>query len=191
MDRNQIRQVVTAQFYQSLAENSVQVQSIPQSELQAIVNALADGVFAALAAVQDETRGPMPSAPAGIAGAAVPAATDSEVAFEEKLIWRGRPYLTIGTVYELTSQRLRVIQGLLGNSIQEIELIRVEDTKVKQHVGERMLDIGDVTIISDDATTPQVVLNNVSNPVEVRELVRKAVLEEKQRRGIRYRVELE
>jgi hypothetical protein len=27
----------------------------------------------------------------------------------EQQLWRGRPYLTIGTVYELTSQRIRVM----------------------------------------------------------------------------------
>jgi hypothetical protein len=38
---------------------------------------------------------------------------------------------------------------------------------------------------------PEVVLNNVRNPVDVREMIRKATQEEKQRRGLRYREELE
>ena len=186
MDRNQIRQVVTSQFYQSLAESGVQVKSIPQNELQEIITTLADSIFAVFSAVDDTPRGPVPT---GQAGAPNPAADDQS--FEEKLVWRGRPYLTIGTIYELTTQRLRIIQGLFGQTVQEIELVRVKDTAVKQHVGERLLDIGDIIIISDDATTPQVVLNNIPNPVEVRELIRKATMEEKQRRGIRYRVELD
>jgi hypothetical protein len=187
MDRNQIRQVITAQFYQSLAENRVQVQSIPQSELQAIVNALADGVFAALSAVEDEGVGPVASAPRS--AGPPPAATEGEM--PETLLWRGRPYLTIVSLYEVTTQRICISRGLLGHTVQEIELVRVKDSAVKQHMGERMLDIGDVTVISDDATTPEVTLHNVSNPVELREIIRKAVIEEKQRRGIRYRVELE
>ena len=188
MDRDQVRQVITAQFYQSLAENRIQVQSIPQSELQGIVNALADGLFAALIAVQDEMATPVGGTPRT---APAPAAPSAPAETAETLLWRGRPYLTIGTVYEITTQRIRISSGLLGNTVQEIELVRVKDSKVKQHMGERMLDIGDVTIISDDATTPEVTLNNVSNPIEVRELIRKATIEEKERRGIRYRVELD
>lgn len=177
MDRNQVRQVVTAQFYQSLAENKAQVQSIPQTELQAIVNALADGVFAALAAVEQEGDAVQQSA----------SSTTSSTPEEERLIWRGRPYLSIGTAYELTTQRLRIIHGFIGHSIDEIELVRVHDTKVKQHMGERALNIGDITIFADDSTTPIVVLNNISDPVEVREMLRKAVIEERQRRGLTYR----
>jgi hypothetical protein len=34
------------------------------------------------------------------------------------------------------------------------------------------------------------VLHNVTDPIEVRELIRKAVNEEKERRGLRYREEM-
>lgn len=186
MERNQIRQVVTAQFYQSLAENRVQIASIPQSELQAIVNALADGVFAALAAVESEADRPLthPQPTAMTAPLSAPG-TD-----EEQILWRGRPYLSIGTVYELTTQRLRIIRGILGNTVDEIELVRVRDSRVKQHMGERLLDVGDITILSEDPSQPEVVLQNVTNPLEVRELIRKAMQEEKERRGVRYREDL-
>lgn len=195
MERNQIRQVVTAQFYQSLAENNVQIQSIPQSELQAIVNSLADGVFAALAAVESEGDRPPGNSPMGVQAAAMaakdPNNPDAIVDVEEQLLWRGRPYLTIGTLYEITTQRIRIRRGILGNTIEEVELVRVKDTRVKQHLGERVLDIGDVTVISNDASMPEVVLHNVSDPVTVRELIRKAVNDEKKRRGLRYREDLE
>lgn len=106
---------------------------------------------------------------------------------QEVLIWRGRPYLTLGTIYELTSQRLRVIRGLVSNAIDEVELVRVQDTRVTQNAGERMFDIGDIAIISGDVSNPDLVLYNVRNPVEVREAIRKAVYEERQRRNMLYR----
>ena len=106
------------------------------------------------------------------------------------LVWRGRPYLTIGTIYELTSQRLRIIRGVVSNAIEEVELVRVRDTAVKQNVGERMFDIGDITIFSSDQTTPTKVLFNVRNPVEVREMIRKAVYEERERRKMLYREDM-
>jgi hypothetical protein len=110
---------------------------------------------------------------------------------QEVMIWRGRPYLTLGTIYELTSQRLRVIRGLVSNAIDEIELVRVQDTRVTQSAGERMFDIGDIAIISGDATSPALVLYNVRDPIQVREAIRKAVYEERQRRRMLYREDME
>lgn len=182
MDQNQVRQVITAQFYQSLTASGVQVQSLSQDELQGIVNALADGVFAAMAALQDEAFD-------GHAQPTARGATPNEPVVEVNL-WRGRPFLTIGVIYELTSQRLRIIRGIFGNVIEEIELVRVKDTNVKQHAGERMLDVGDITVISTDSSTPEKVLHNVSDPLTVREMIRKATIEEKERRGLLYREEL-
>lgn len=187
MQRDEIRQTVSTQFFQSLADTGTQITALPQDQLQAIVHAMADSVFAAIAAVEDEQM----SAPMS-RGAATPMYNSEEPmeVVEEKEIWRGRPYLTVGTVYELTNQRIRVIRGILGNRIEEVELVRVRDTKFKQHLGERMLDVGDITVISTDPTTPELVLNNVKNPIEVRELIRKAVIEEKNRRGLRYREDM-
>ncbi|MFN8495114.1 MAG: PH domain-containing protein [Caldilineaceae bacterium] len=188
MQRDDVRKAVTAQFYQSLSESGVQITALPQNQLQAVVNALADGVFAAMAAVEAQTD-TLTSNVAGATRAAAPqsSATPNVGNYPETLLWRGRPYLTLGTVYELTSQRLRVLTGMLTNNVDEVELIRVHDTQVKQHIGERMLNVGDIHIFADDNTSPELVLNNVQNPMEVRELIRKAVLEERARRGLTYR----
>jgi hypothetical protein len=198
MQRDQVRQVITAQVYQSLSENNIQIRSIPPNELQALINALADGVFAAIEAVEDEgdigvgdTRIAGNPMAAAMGPGGHPDAGDFGPDVPETLLWRGRPYLTIGTRYELTTQRIRILRGILGNTVEEIELVRVKDTNVKQHVGERILDVGDITIHSTDATSPQWVLHNVRDPIEVREMIRKAVMEEKQRRGLRYREDLE
>ncbi|MFN8446018.1 MAG: PH domain-containing protein [Caldilineaceae bacterium] len=189
MQRDQMRQIVNDAVQKSLTESNVTMSAIPSGQLNALVNALADGMFAALSAVEESTDAQPSATPTALPNSF--ASVDPQHLAEEKLLWRGRPYMTIGTVYELTSQRLRIIRGLLGNQIEEIELIRVRDTKVKQHVGERLLDVGDITVISADSVTPTIVLNNVRNPVEVRELVRKAVQVERQRRGMTYREVLE
>ncbi len=187
MQRDEVRQAVSTQFFQSLAEAGTQITALPQDQLQAIVNAMADSVFAAIAAVEDENIG----VPMG-RSAATPMYNSEEPMeeVEEVQIWRGRPYLTVGTIYELTTQRIRVIKGILGNRIEEVELVRVRDTKYKQHLGERMLDVGDITIISNDPSMPELTLHNVKNPIEVREMIRKAMMEEKNRRGLRYREEM-
>lgn len=180
MNRQEVRNTVTTQFYQSLAESGVNVDAIPQAQLQAVVNALADGVFAALDTIESE--GDRAIAPA--------AQQTGDPAAEEVLLWSGRPFLSIGIRYELTSQRIRVIRGLLGRSIEEIELVRVRDTTVRQHVGERTLNVGDVTIVSNDPSNPEYTLNNITTPGDVRELIRRATMAEKQRRGLSYREEM-
>ncbi len=195
MQRDEIRKIVTEQFYNSLTASGVQITAIPSGQLHVLVEAMADGFFAAIAAVEQEgdvpistpipgaiSRPPTPDEP----GISNPAGdTDEEVR-----IWHGRPYLSIGTRYELTSQRLRIYRGILGNQIEEVELIRVKDSKVNQHMGERMLNIGDVSIFSADPSTPEIVLQNIHDPIAVRELVRKTVMHEKSRRGLYYREDI-
>ena len=191
MQRDDIRKAVTAQFYQSLSESGVEITSIPQSQLQAIVNGLADGVFAAFEAVSEEDYQqhthviPMASP----APAPSPDATNFEHETETEL-WSGRPYLSIGTRYVLTSQRLRIIHGIFGKNISQIELVRIRDTLVNQHIGERAVGIGDITIVSNDPSTPEFILHNVSDPVSIQELIRDATMKEKERRGFHYREEM-
>ncbi len=225
MQRDEFRRIVADSVNKSLTDRGAPFSSVPQADLDPLIDAIADGVFAGLVATLDEQT-PDYMAPAAGAVAALPStvewplppapvsdprqeATDTSRAAssskrgaelldsvppassnEEVLLWRGRPYMTIGRIYELTSQRLRVIHGIVSNQIEEIELVRVRDTKVTQNVGERMFDIGDITIISGDATSPEKVLYNVKDPVTVRELIRKAVYEERERRRMLYREDL-
>lgn len=184
MQRDQVRQIVADQFNQSLTESKISVTAIPQEQLQAVINALADGVFAAFAAVQEDSGVAIGSRMASVLGSS---ASQAEAPVEETLLWRGRPYLTIGTIYELTTQRLRIIRGIFGNSVEEIELVRVHDTKATQNLGERTLNIGDIVVFADDNSTPTITLNNVTDPLAVREQIRKAVIAERQRHGVSYR----
>ena len=191
MQSDTIRAIFQQTFQRTVTESGVQITAIPQEQINALVDALADSTFAVLEAIEEESASaqtrPSYNARAVYQPAVNPTDDDSP---EEQLLWQGRPYLSIGLRYEITSERLRVIRGLLGHSLEEIELVRVRDTKVKQHMGERALNVGDITILSNDPSTPEFVLNNVPNPLEVRELIRKATLDEKRRRGLAYREEM-
>ena len=194
MNRDDIRNKITGQFYQSLADSDVEITSVPQKELQAIINGLADGLVTALEAVGEadaalRAASPMAAAaPApALEGAEVSGADDTLV---EKSLWRGRPYMSIGVIYELTNQRIKIMTGVLSRQTDSVELIRVRDIQVKQHLGERMLNIGDITIFSEDVSVPEIMLENVTDPDEVHELIRNAVLEEKERRRLQYREEM-
>ena len=173
MDRDRLRSQYTEQFYRSLDESGVRMEALSPAQLQALARAAADGLFAVLDAVEAE-------------GAPLPAASEGE---GERSLWTGKPYLSLSTRYELTSQRLRITRGLFGRSMEEIDLVRVRDSKVTQHLGERALNLGDVEIYTSDPTTPEVKLENVRDPMEVREILRAAYLAEQKRRGLRFREE--
>ena len=186
MNSDEIRKVVGDRFYSSLEESGVEITAVPPDQLHAMVDATADSVFAALYALGEGEMGMNP--------ARSPEPIDIEESNDEtglpdgeQFLWRGRPYMTLGTIYELTNQRLRIIRGLLGNSVEEIELVRVMDTKLTQHAGERMLNVGDISVYSGDPMTPIVVLRNVRDPEEVRELLYKAVRVERKRQKFYFR----
>lgn len=196
MHIDEVRALAAKQFEATLQQSAVKLTAVPPEQLQVLINAVADSIFAVLDAWESEdermsAQGVDPDAPDLEERSVSEAAGLAEQDLGEELLWRGRPYLTIGTRYELTSQRLRIIRGILGNTIEEIELVRVRDTKVKQHAGERLLNVGDVTVVSADPSTPEFVLSNVREPLRVREMVRAATLRERNRRKLYYREDLD
>lgn len=176
MNKDQIRDIVNRSFYSSLEESESDLGALPPGQLQALVRAMSDSMYAVLEGLEEEGTPPVPVA-------------DSADPEEERILWSGKPLMTLGERYELTTQRLRIYRGVWSRHIEEIDLVRVRETKVNQHLGERMLNVGDVTIISTDKINPELVLNNVKEPLEVREAIRKAYLAEQERRGLRYREE--
>ena len=76
------------------------------------------------------------------------------------------------TLYTITNQRVMIEQGLLSKGLSEIDLRYIDDTQFFQSVFDRMLGIGNVTIISSDKSTPLYVLHGIRDPRNVRELIR-------------------
>ena len=75
-------------------------------------------------------------------------------------------------LYTVTNQRVMIESGLLSKSLGEIDLRYVDDTQFVQTVVQRMLGIGDVTIVSSDKTSPVYVLRGIRDPRRIRELIR-------------------
>jgi hypothetical protein len=170
---------VVTRIWQSIASSGVPVNAIPKEQLDSLVNAIADGV---LVAVDQELAE---------AGLATRGLTDeaSPLQSEERVLWEGRPFLSLTTFYRITNERVRVQHGLLGRDFEDIELIRIQDLDHEQGLVERMLAIGDVLIQSSDPSRPQMVLENVPDPDKVHEIVRRGMLEA--RKKFRYSVQEE
>ena len=124
--------------------------------------------------------------------------TDSESVpqEEESVIWEGKPQGLKGralekakanaTTYILTDHRLILKKGLVGKKEDQIDLARIKDVRVKQGIKERAMGIGSIEIISADSSSPNMVMEGIKGPNEVKDLLWKAVRKEKLGRGIAY-----
>jgi uncharacterized membrane protein YdbT with pleckstrin-like domain len=77
------------------------------------------------------------------------------------------------------------VRGLLSRSTEEIELTRVRDVSFEQSLAQRALGIGSITLVGTDATAPVVVLHDVEEPEQVKELIREAVRDQRRRNRVR------
>ena len=72
---------------------------------------------------------------------------------------------TKNKVYELTSERLKITEGVFNKSTESLELYRVKDIEVRQPFLSRMLGMEDINVTTSDASSPFLLLDAM--PVEV------------------------
>jgi len=101
------------------------------------------------------------------------------------LMWVIRWWVTKCTTYELTSQRLRIRTGILNKKVDELELFRVKDYSMEQPFLLRLVGLGNVSMVSSDASHPSVALRAIPGVENVREKLRTAVQAERDRRRVR------
>jgi len=83
------------------------------------------------------------------------------------------PLLTIwGNRYRLTSERLVIERGILSQTIDQTELIRVDDVRIYKSVVDRMLGLGSVAVVSTDATDRELVIPGIAQSDQVSEAIR-------------------
>jgi uncharacterized membrane protein YdbT with pleckstrin-like domain len=101
------------------------------------------------------------------------------------VMWLARWWVTRCTTYELTSQRFRIRTGVLNRRVDELELYRVKDYAMEQPFLLRLVGLGHVTMITSDATNPQVAMKAIPDVEAVREKLRAAVQSERDRKRVR------
>ena len=89
------------------------------------------------------------------------------------------------TRYSMSEDRLFISVGFLNIKDDEILLYRVRDIDTKRTLGQRLFRVGTVTVVSSDKTMPNMVLKNIRNPMEVKELIHQQVEEMKLKRRVR------
>lgn len=101
------------------------------------------------------------------------------------VMWLARWWITKCTYYELTSQRLRIRSGILNKRVDELELYRVKDYSIELPFLLRLVGLGNLTMITSDATSPTVVMRAIPGIEHVREKLRSAVQSERDRKHVR------
>ena len=104
-------------------------------------------------------------------------------------IWRDRKRI-LGmpisfTRYALSEDRLFVSAGFLSIKDDEILLYRVRDIDTSRSLWQRLFGVGTVVVMSSDKSMPNLVLKNIKDPVNVKELIHRQVEEMKIRRRVR------
>jgi uncharacterized membrane protein YdbT with pleckstrin-like domain len=80
--------------------------------------------------------------------------------------------------------------GVFSKTTSELELYRVKDTQFEQPFFLRLFGLGNVLLISTDATTPIVKIEAIANAHELRENIRRFVEERRDAKRVR-NVEME
>ena len=174
MSIDKLRAQVISSIWQAIAQSGVDLSSVSQDQQEEIVSKIADGVMVTMDAILGEEM-PLTT-------------TKNEVdELDERVLWKGRPFLSLVEKYTITSERLKIITGLVSQHVENFELIRIQDIDFKQGMGERMIGIGDITIRGHDPSNPETVLRKVSKPGEVYEIMRKAWLDARKRHGLQFR----
>ncbi len=174
MTIEKLRAQVIGSIWQAVAQSGVDLSSITQDQQEKLVGKIADGVMVTMDAIIGEE-------------APLTTPEDEVNDSDEKVLWKGRPFLSLVENYTVTTERLKITTGLVGRHVENFELIRVQDIDFKQGMGERMMGIGDINIRGQDPSTPDIVLRNVSKPEEVYEIIRRAWLDSRKRHGLQFR----
>ena len=86
--------------------------------------------------------------------------------------------------YRITNFRIDYERGLLGKTIDTMELWHVDDIKFHQSFVERLLGVGTITIMSDDQTTPSLPLRGLPNPRKIFDALKNRIIAIKRSRGV-------
>ncbi len=81
-----------------------------------------------------------------------------------------------GIDWSITSERLIERRGLLSQSRREVELVDIRSVEVTRTFAQRLLGIGSVVVSSAASADYLIRMQNVGNPDEIAETIRKARL---------------
>ena len=174
MTIDKLRAQVTGSIWQAIAQSGVDLTAVPHDQQEKLVSRIVDNVLESVDALLEEED-------------EAPLLDDLDDEQDERLLGQGRPFMSIVEHYAVTSERLKIVRGLLSRDVENYELIRIQDIDFKQGMSDRVFGLGDITILGHDPSDPKTVLRNVREPEKVYEILRRAWLEARKRHGLQFR----
>jgi membrane protein YdbS with pleckstrin-like domain len=95
------------------------------------------------------------------------------------------PWLVIrATRYRITSYRIDFERGIIKKKIDTLELWHVDDIKFEQGLLDRMMNVGSITVMSNDRTNPKLELHGIPDPRKIFDALKDRVIAVKRQRGV-------
>jgi membrane protein YdbS with pleckstrin-like domain len=86
--------------------------------------------------------------------------------------------------YRITSYRIDYERGILKKKIDTLELWHVEDIKFEQGLLDRIMNVGSITVLSNDKTSPRLELHGIPDPRVIFDKLKQRVIAVKRQRGV-------
>ncbi len=179
MSIEKIEARMNANIWKAIAQKELDLSCLDKETQTALIETVTTAAMRGLDQDIDETIGNSRSAAAAL--------LDDD---KEDILWEGRPFLSMTRYYIITDERIRITEGLLGKTYENVELVRIQDVDYSQTMSERLLKIGDINIRSHDTSHPSIILENVKSPTDVYEILRRAVLAARRKHNFSYREEM-
>jgi len=96
-----------------------------------------------------------------------------EILWTDKKRYLGMPISF--TTYSLSVERLFVRSGIFAVKHEQTMLYRVQDIRASVSFWQWFFGVGTVTVISNDKSMPDLKLENIRNPLYVKEMVHQLV----------------
>jgi hypothetical protein len=180
MSIDKIQSAITSKVWQAIAQSRIDLSAVPQEDVNRLVDLVVEAALQEIDGQLETLNQPAAPTPAD------PVEDDSV----EQILWEGRPFLSFTRHYQITNERIRVTDGLLGKDREDVELVRVQDIDHRQSLTERAFNLGDIVIRSHDQSNPEIILENITDPQQVHEILRRAVIKAREKYRLSYREEM-
>ena len=189
MTINETHAKIKASVWQTIAQSEVDVSGIDKSILSELVDIIVD---ASMEEIDVQIDQPLAAFEEGEVADVIETVVSNDLLEDgkEDILWQGRPFLSMVQSYIITDERIRITSGFFGKSTENIELVRIQDVDYRQTFSDRMIQVGDIAIKSQNASRPHITLHNIKNPEQVYEILRRAILHARKRHGFTYREEM-
>jgi uncharacterized membrane protein YdbT with pleckstrin-like domain len=86
--------------------------------------------------------------------------------------------------YRITNYRIDYERGIFSKDIDTLELWHVEDIRFHQSLIDRVMGVGNISVVSHDETTPDLLMRSLPNPRNLYEQLKQRVIAVKRQRGV-------